>query len=78
MVIVNWNSEPGKRIESLRHFAGLGHRQILAGYYDGPVGAIRGWLRDGEQTQGIVGAMYTTWQNQYRDLEAFAAQLKPH
>ena len=78
VVIVNWNSDPGKRIESLRHFAGLGHRQILAGYYDGPVGAIRGWLRDGEQVQGIVGAMYTTWQHQYRDLEAFAAQLKPH
>jgi hypothetical protein len=76
MVIVNWNSDPGKRIESLRHFAGLGHRQILAGYYDGPVGAIRAWLRDGEQTGGIVGAMYTTWQNQYRDLETFAAQLK--
>ena len=42
VVIVNWNSAPDKRSESLRHFAGLGHRQILAGYYDGPVGAIRG------------------------------------
>ena len=78
VVIVNWNSDPSKRGESLRHFAGLGHRQILAGYYDGPVGAIRGWLRDGELVPGIVGAMYTTWQHQYRDLEAFAAQLKPH
>ena len=40
-------------------------------------GRIRGWLRDGEQVQGIVGAMYTTWQRQYRDLEDFAAQLQP-
>ncbi len=78
VVIVNWNSDPGKRVASLRHFAGLGHRQILAGYYDGPVAAIRGWLRDGEQVQGIVGAMYTTWQHQYRDLEGFAAQLAKH
>jgi hypothetical protein len=77
VMIVNWNSAPDKRGRSLRHFAGLGHRQILAGYYDGPVGTIRGWLRDGEQVQGIVGAMYTTWQHQYRDLEVFAAQLKP-
>lgn len=77
VVVVNWNSDPGKRGESLRHFAGLGRRQILAGYYDGPVEAIRGWLRDGESVSGIAGAMYTTWQHQYRDLEAFAAQLKP-
>ena len=74
---MNWNSDSRKRIESLRHFADLGHRQILAGYYDGPVGAIRDWLRDGEGVEGIVGAMYTTWQHKYGDLEAFAAELKP-
>ncbi len=37
VVIVNWNSNPAKRAASLRHFASLGVRQILAGYYDGPV-----------------------------------------
>ncbi len=78
VVIVNWNSDPAKRTESLKHFASLGHRQILAGYYDGPVGAIRGWLRDSREIPGISGAMYTTWQHQYRDLEAFAAQLGQH
>ncbi len=76
VVIVNWNSDPGKRVESLRHFAGLGHRQILAGYYDGPVAAIGGWLHDGRDVPGIVGAMYTTWQHRYDDLEAFARQLQ--
>jgi hypothetical protein len=76
VVIVNWNSNPAKRAASLRHFEGVGHQQILAGYYDGPVDAIGGWLRDGGQAQGVVGAMYTTWQHQYRDLEAFAAKLK--
>lgn len=77
LVIVNWNSGPGRRLDSLRHFADRGHRQILAGYYDGPVGAIRDWLRDTQQVQGVTGVMYTTWRHQYRDLERFAAQL-PH
>ena len=76
MVIVNWNSDPAKRIESLRHFAGLGQRQILAGYYDGPVAAIDGWLHDGRNVPGLIGAMYTTWQQRYRDLEGFAAHLE--
>ena len=76
VVIVNWNSDPAKRVASLRHFAGLGHRQILAGYYDGPVAAIRGWLRDGREVKGIAGVMYTTWQHRYGDLEAFARYLQ--
>ncbi len=78
VVVVNWNSAADKRVASLRHFADLGNRQILAGYYDGPVDAIRGWLKDGRQIPGIIGVMYTTWQQQYRDLEAFAAQLGSH
>ena len=77
VVIVNWNSAADKRAESLRHFAALGNRQILAGYYDGPVRAIRGWLHDSQPLSGVIGAMYTTWQQQYRDLEAFAAELPP-
>jgi hypothetical protein len=76
VVIVNWNSDPAKRLASMRHFSGLGHEQILAGYYDGPVGAIRNWLRDASQVDGVVGAMYTTWEHRYRDLEGFATELK--
>ncbi len=77
IVVVNWNPSPDKRVDSLRHFAERGHRQILAGYYDGPVGTIRDWLRDAQQAQGVTGAMDTTWQHQYRDLERFARQLQP-
>ena len=62
VVVVNWNSNPDKRVESLKHFADLGCRQILAGYYDGPVDAIRDWLDDSQQATGVIGAMYTTWQ----------------
>jgi hypothetical protein len=61
---------------SLRHFAELGNRQILAGYYDGPVDAIRPWLRDGRKVDGVVGVMYTTWAHRYDDLEAFARRLE--
>jgi hypothetical protein len=75
VAVVNWNSDPGKRVASLKHFADLGHRQILAGYYDGPIDAIAAWLGDAQQVPGFVGVMYTTWQNQYRDLEAFAKEL---
>jgi hypothetical protein len=69
-IIVNWNSaNPG---ESLPFFAGRGHRQVLAGYYDGSADSIRNWLRAGDGIRGIEGAMYTTWQPRFDDLEAFA------
>ncbi len=75
VVIVNWNSDPAKRVASREHFAGLGNRQILAGYYDGPVPEIASWLRDARKVHGVVGVMYTTWQSRYDDLDAFARQL---
>jgi hypothetical protein len=78
VAIVNWNSDPDKRLASMKHFASLGHEQILAGYYDGPVRAVRDWLRDAERVDGVTGAMYTTWAHQYRDLESFATELKAH
>ncbi len=76
VTIVNWNSQPAERLASLRHFAGLGNRQILAGYYDGPVDAIRPWLRDASEVKGVDGVMYTTSAHRYGDLEAFARELK--
>jgi hypothetical protein len=75
VTIVNWNSAPDKRVNSLKHFAELGNHQILAGYYDGPVSAIDGWLHDARQIHGLTGVMYTTWKSQFTDLEKFAAEL---
>ena len=44
VVIVNWNY--GKRDESLKFFADRGHRQLIAGYYDGGQETRgRGWTR---------------------------------
>ena len=70
VVIANWYFE--KRQESLPWFANLGHRQLLAGYYDASPQRIRTWLDDAREVKGIEGVMYTTWQNRYDDLEAFA------
>lgn len=70
LIVVNWNS--GRAAESLPFFDKLGHRQILAGYYDGDPKSITAWLKQAEGLKGVVGAMYTTWVDRYDDLEAFA------
>ncbi|HJT34217.1 MAG TPA: hypothetical protein VJ783_19380, partial [Pirellulales bacterium] len=69
-IIINWNS--AKPRESLPFFAHRGHKQILAGYYDGSAESIRPWLTAGKGLSGIDGAMYTTWRHNYDALEAFA------
>lgn len=75
ITVVNWNSSPEQRVKSMRFFAERGNAQILAGYYDGPVGDIQGWLRDAQGIRGISGVMYTTWVGQFRDLKAFIKAL---
>lgn len=70
LVVVNWNF--GKREESLRFFSRRGHRQVIAGYYDGPLGQIRDWLDAARGVPGVVGVLYTTWRQDYSQLEAFA------
>jgi hypothetical protein len=70
MIIVNWNSEKATR--SLGHFANRGHSQVLAGYYDAAPERIRDWQKAGEGLTGITGAMYTTWQNNFSELERFS------
>jgi hypothetical protein len=71
VTIVNWNF--GNRDKSLKFFSDRGHKQILAGYYDGAPEQIKQWLASAANIKGIVGVMYTTWQGKYDDLEAFAA-----
>jgi hypothetical protein len=70
VIVLNWNE--GKRRESVPWFAGRGHRQVIAGYYDGRPDGIRAWLADVGSVRGLEGAMYTTWESRYDDLEAFA------
>ena len=79
VVIVNWNQHKSK--DSLSFFARRGHRQIIAGYYDSnPEKNVERWLAPfGKkptattlQKAGINGFMYTTWRDQYKDLESFS------
>ncbi|HUT56670.1 MAG TPA: hypothetical protein VNA25_02220 [Phycisphaerae bacterium] len=72
VVIVNWHNHAAGRLDSLKHFASRGHRQILAGYYDAPPGRIVEWLREAQQVKGVIGVMYTTWKRDYSKLDAFA------
>jgi hypothetical protein len=74
--IANWNF--GHRDESLAFFAGRGHRQILAAYYDAsdPKAELDSWLKSAAKVKGVDGVMYTTWQHKYTDLEKFMEILR--
>ena len=76
VIIVNWNSQKNERVPSMSHFASRGHKQILAGYYDGDPKSILEWLRDAKGIDGIIGVMYTTWQHNYDDLQDFAELIR--
>lgn len=71
LIVVNWNSGAQAR-ESMEFFSKRGNRQILAGYYDAPPDRIKDWLKKAEGVKGVAGVMYTTWQDNFSDLEAFA------
>jgi hypothetical protein len=75
VVIANWNR--GHPRESLTFFAERGHPQLIAGYYDdrSVTARLHRWLRAAENVEGVKGVMYTTWSNDYRDLEAFIEAL---
>ena len=70
VVIVNWNL--GERDKSLKFFADRGHKQVLCGFYDAPSEAMAGWLKDASGVPGIVGVMYTTWANNFSELEKYS------
>ncbi len=70
--IVNWHG--GLMGKNCKFFADMGLRQILSGYYDGDSdgSAIAKWLANAKDVPGIVGAMYTTWEDKYDSLQAWA------
>jgi len=71
VVIVPWYF--GKRSESLKFFAERGHQQVIAGYYDENPERVRDWLRAAKDVpQSVIGVMYTTWKNNFGDMEKFS------
>ena len=72
VVIVNWNY--GKRDQSLKFFADRGHKQVIAGYYDGGQDTKK-WLESAGKVKGVIGIMYTTWRNDYSKMEEFAREV---
>jgi hypothetical protein len=70
--IVNWHG--GLQGKNCKFFADLGLRQILSGYYDGDEDGSRiaRWIANTQGIPGIVGAMYTTWEDRYGAMDAWA------
>jgi hypothetical protein len=74
IIIVPWFYD--KRAESLRFFAGRGHKQVIAGYYDSEREKVGDWLSAAKEVPGsVLGVMYTTWKNDYSNLEKFSATI---
>jgi len=70
VIIANWNFNAIE--QSLKWFASRGHSQLVAAYYDRTISEIAEWRKTAAGLPGICGAMYTTWREDYRHLDAFA------
>jgi hypothetical protein len=79
VTIMNWNLD--RLRDSLVWFSGmdtkqpLSHAQIIAGYYDLGNGfaAAQHELQAASGIPGVLGFMYTTWNDDYSQLASFAA-----
>ena len=70
--IVNWNGGGGAK--DSKFFADLGLKQVLSGYYDGDESGegIQKWVAADKGLPGVVGAMYTTWNDNYAPMDVWA------
>ncbi len=72
--IVNWKDgdESTLAAESVKHFADLKFKQVIAGYYDRDVATnYTNWQAAIKNQPGIVGSMYTTFTSNFADIAAF-------
>jgi hypothetical protein len=69
--IMNWHLGSA---DSLKFFADRGNEQVIAGYYDSGDGAgsAATELAAAKGLSGIRGMMYTTWQQDFSQLESYA------
>jgi hypothetical protein len=73
VTLMNWNGP--RRRASLAWFASRGNKQVIAGYYDAGDGwrSARRELFEANGVRGVQGVMYTTWRDDYSQLESYAA-----
>jgi hypothetical protein len=76
VIIVPWNF--AERADALKWFENLGNRMVIAGYYDSDPNNVRQWLNAAKPCKGVMGVMYTTWENNYADLEKFGQLIGAH
>jgi hypothetical protein len=74
VIVVPWYFDA--REKTLPFFADRGHRQLIAAYYDGPLEQVAHWTKTASSVPNIEGIMYTTWQRDYKQLEAFIERAK--
>ncbi len=82
VIVMNWNL--GNLRNSLQWFSGMNssqptpHQQIIAGYYDNGNGnqSAQQELSAAAGIPGIRGLMYTTWNDDYSQLENFASSAQ--
>ncbi|MBA3846446.1 MAG: hypothetical protein H0X45_07365 [Planctomycetes bacterium] len=68
--VANWNNG---NVDSVRFFAKQGHPQVLS--HNDPA-TLATWLEQAGGEPGVVGAMYTTWDDRWDRLEAYAEVFK--
>ncbi len=73
VIVATWFYD--RRDESLEWFSGRGNRTLIAGYYDQKPERAVDWLGSAAKVRGTIGIMYTTWYDNYQDLEAFARHV---
>ncbi|MCX7016575.1 MAG: hypothetical protein NTW86_29130 [Candidatus Sumerlaeota bacterium] len=72
VIVMKWGSGKIAR-PGLEFFAGRGHQQMIAAYYDRDVDVdFKEWSKAAESVPHLIGVMYTTWKNDYSNLEKFA------
>jgi hypothetical protein len=75
VTVLNWHS--GVARESLSHFAGLGMRQVIAGYYDtNSLADFTKWDAAAVGIPRVDGFMYTTWYADYSWLQAYGTAIR--
>ena len=72
VTVMKWG-EPEKAAKSLAFFSRRVKKVMIAGFYDEDVKANRArWASALGEAPNVVGVMYTTWRDDYSQLEEFA------